>query len=151
MKTSQQGIRALCKSEKFEPVAYKDGGGVWTVGYGTIRLDGKPVVAGQRITQERAEDELGKFVAGLEAGLNAALGKTPTQQCQFDAFVNIAYNIGLPGALGSTFLRRHIAGDKKGCAEAIAMWNKDNGKTIPGLVNRRNREINMYLNGVYAV
>ena len=151
MKTSQQGIRALCKSEKFEPVSYKDSGGIWTIGYGTIRLDGKPVVAGQRITQERATDELVRFVSGLEAGITSALGRAPTSQSEFDAFINLAYNIGLPGFLGSTALKRHIDGNKKGCAEAIGWWNKVNGKTVQGLVNRRNREVQMYLNGIYAM
>lgn len=151
MKTSSQGIRALQKSEKFEPVSYKDSGGVWTIGYGTIKLDGKPVVAGQRISQDRANDELARFVAGLETGISAALGRASTLQCEFDAFVNLAYNIGLPGFLGSTALKRHIAGDKPGCAEAISWWVKDNGATVQGLVNRRNREIQMYVNGIYAL
>lgn len=151
MKTSEQGIRALMKSEKFEPAAYKDGGGVWTLGYGTIRLNGQPVVSGQRITQERAEVELKKFCGGIEDALNAAIGSAPTTQNEFDALVNLGYNIGLKGLLGSTALKRHIAGEKKGAAEAIAWWNKDNGATVKGLVNRREREVQMYLNGVYAV
>ena len=66
-------------------------------------------------------------------------------------FINLAYNIGLPGFLGSTALKRHIDGNKKGCAEAIGWWNKVNGKTVQGLVNRRNREVQMYLNGIYAM
>lgn len=151
MKTSQQGLRALQKSEGFKPNAYQDSVGVWTIGYGTIRLDGKPVVKGQRITQERAADELAKFVSGLESGISAALGKSPTKQCEFDAFINLAYNIGLSAFLGSTALKRHIDGNKKGCAEAITWWNKAGGKTLQGLVNRRQREANMYLNGVYVL
>lgn len=151
MKTSDQGIRALEKSEAFKPTAYQDSVGVWTIGYGTIRLDGAPVRAGMRITQERAEVELRKFVSGLETALTTALGKSPTKQNEFDAFINIAYNIGLSAALSSTFLKRHIAGDKKGCAEAITWFNKGGGKTIQGLVNRRAREVQMYLNGIYAL
>lgn len=162
MNTSNQGIRALMKSENFEPEAYLDGGGVWTIGYGTIRLDGAPVRRGQRITPERAEKELRNFVAGLETALNAALGKTPTTQAEFDAFINLGYNIGLgrpayngkakiSGLLTSTALARHIAGDKNGAAEAITWWNKDNGKVVRGLVNRRAREVEMYRHGVYVM
>lgn len=151
MKTSDQGIRALMKSEAFEPTAYQDGAGVWTIGYGTTRMDGAPVRSGMRITQERAEIELRKFVSGLEAGFTTALGKSPTKQNEFDAFINIAYNIGLSGALDSTFLKRHKEGDKKGCAEAITWWNKSGGKTVKGLINRRAREVQMYLNGIYSL
>lgn len=151
MKTSQQGIRALEKSEAFKPNAYQDGGGVWTVGYGTIRLDGAPVNSRTRITQERAEQELIKFISGLESALTTALGKAPITQNEFDAFINLGYNIGMKGLLSSTALRKHIDGDKKGAAAGIKLWNKDNGKTVQGLVNRREREANMYLNGVYVV
>lgn len=151
MKTSTQGIRALMKSEKFEPIAYKDSVGVWTVGYGTIKLDGKPVVSGQRITQERAEQELVKFCGGIETFLDTVLGKAPTTQTEFDAFVNILYNIGIHHKDLPTFLKRHIEGDKKGCAEAISWWNKAGGQTLKGLVNRRTREANLYLNGVYSL
>lgn len=151
MQTSSQGIRALMKSEAFEPVAYQDSVGVWTIGYGTTRIRGVPVRKGQRITQDEAREELVIFCRGLENALNSALAKTPTKQNEFDAFVNIGYNIGLPGMLDSTFLKRHIAGDKKGCAEAMKWWNKAGGKTLKGLVNRREREANMYLNGVYVM
>lgn len=151
MKTSEQGIRALMKSEELRTEAYQDSAGIWTIGYGTTRINGVKVKKGDRITPERAESELRKFVSGLEAGLTTALGKSPTKQNEFDAFVNIAYNIGLSGALGSTFLKRHIDGDKKGCAEAITWWNKSGGKTVQGLVNRRAREVQMYLNGIYVL
>lgn len=151
MKTSDQGIRALEKSEEFRPTSYQDSVGVWTIGYGTIRLNGAPVRAGMRISQEQAELELRKFVSGVETGLTTALGNAPTKQNEFDAFVNIAYNIGLPNALSSTFLKRHIAGDKKGAAEAITWFNKAGGKTVQGLVNRRAREVQMYVNGIYAL
>lgn len=151
MKTSEQGIRALMKSEELRTEAYDDGVGVWTIGYGTTRINGVKVKKGDRITPERAESELRKFVVGLEAGITTALGKSPTKQNEFDAFVNIAYNIGLPSALDSTFLKRHIEGDKKGCAEAITWWNKGGGRTLKGLVNRRAREVQMYLNGIYVL
>lgn len=151
MKTSELGIRALMKSEALRTVAYEDSVGVWTIGYGTTRINGVSVKKGQRITPEQAESELRKFVAGLEAGISSVLGRTPTKQCEFDAFINIAYNIGLSATLDSTFLRRHIAGDKKGCAEAITWWNKGGGKTLKGLVNRRAREVQMYVNGIYSL
>lgn len=153
--TSNQGRRALMKSEKFMPEAYLDSAGIWTIGYGTIRLDGQPIRRGMRITPERAEKELTKFISGLETALNSALRDVKTEQREFDAFINLGYNIGLAGLLSSTALRRHIAGDKKGAAAAIGMWNKEtrNGVKVVsnGLVNRRNREIDMYLHGVYVM
>ncbi len=151
MKTSEQGIRALMKSEELRTEAYEDSVGVWTIGYGTTRINGVKVKKGDRITPERAESELRKFVTGLEAAITTALGRTPTKQNEFDAFINIAYNIGLSGTLDSTFLKRHINGDKKGAAEAISWWNKGGGKVLKGLVNRRNREIQMYLNSIYSM
>jgi GH24 family phage-related lysozyme (muramidase) len=80
MNTSQQGLRALMKSEAFRAEAYQDSVGKWTIGYGTIKLDGKPVQKGQRITQERAAGALAEFCTGMEAALNTALRGVDTKQ-----------------------------------------------------------------------
>ncbi|AZV02249.1 hypothetical protein Arno18_63 [Pectobacterium phage Arno18] len=155
MNTSQQGLRALMKSEAFRADAYQDSVGKWTIGYGTIKLDGKPVQKGQRITQERAAGALAEFCTGMEAALNTALLGADTKQHEFDAFINLGYNIGTAGMIGSSALRLHVEGNKRAAADAFLLWNKGtiNGikQTIVGLSNRRTRERAMYLNGVYVM
>jgi lysozyme len=41
-------------------------------------------------------------------------------------------------------MRRHRAGDYAGAANAFAMWNKNDGKVMRGLVRRREAEAAMY-------
>ncbi len=50
--------------------------------------------------------------------------KVPTSQNEFDALVSETYNIGITAMQDSTFIKRHNAGDKVGCAEAMQWWNK---------------------------
>lgn len=46
MQLSYNGINALKEHEGFRSNAYKDTGGVWTIGYGTIKVEGRPVEPG---------------------------------------------------------------------------------------------------------
>jgi lysozyme len=132
--------------------AYKDGGGVWTIGYGTTAAAGLGIVPkeGMTITQAQADDLLARGVEKFAAKIRPMLRHEPTDN-QFGAFVSLAYNIG-PGAFaGSTVLRRYNAGDLEGVPDAFRMWNKDNGKVIQGLKNRREDEIRLFLTPASAV
>jgi lysozyme len=120
--------------------AYKDGGGVWTIGYGHTK-DVKP---GDVISLEQAHAFLEEDLAWAKKAVSDGV-RIPITQNQYDAFVSLCYNIGATGFKGSTTLRRFNAGDIKGAADAITWWNKDNGKVIPGLVNRRAAEKALFL------
>ncbi|XAO54202.1 endolysin [Yersinia phage vB_YenM_P778] len=152
---TQQGYRALKKSEGLKLQAYQDGAGVWTIGYGTTRIDGKPVTKGMRITEERADALFAKDLEVFTSAINSAIGSAKTSDYQFDAFVNITYNIGISAMSGSTFMRRHKDGDYTGCAQSMLSWNKITVKGVKvvsqGLANRRKREADMYLHGVYVL
>lgn len=54
--------------------------------------------------------------------------------------MSIVFNIGPGGFQGSTFLRKFMAGDPKGCADAILMWKKP-AEIIP----RRQAEADQFL------
>ncbi len=100
--------------------------------------------AGVKISKEQAEvyllKALDKFATQIEAGITA-----PINENEFGAFLSLAYNIG-PGAfLKSTALRKFNKGDKAGAAEAIKLFNKDNGKVVRGLVRRREAEVALFL------
>ena len=78
--------RLSCKS-------YKDTGGVWTIGYGTIKWLGKPVEAGQTITDKEALLALQADLAWAQTAVNQ-LVRVPLKQHMFDALVSFCYNIG---------------------------------------------------------
>ena len=59
MQISENGLAMIRQWEGCELDAYQDGGGTWTIGYGTTCYpDGKPVREGDVWTQEQADDAL---------------------------------------------------------------------------------------------
>lgn len=154
MRLSNEGLAALKFLEGFREEAYLDSAGVPTIGYGTTKVDGGPVKMGSTISKEKAEECLSKDITWAEDVVNQKV-TVETAQNEFDALVIETYNIGDTAFKESTFLKRHNAGDKAGCAEAMQWWNKItvNGKKVvsEGLKNRRRYEANIYLDGEYPV
>lgn len=142
MRVGDAGFNLIRDFEGLRVEAYKCPAGVWTIGYGHT---GPDVYKGLRITPERAcrllEQDLEKF----ETGVAEALGGAPTTQNQFDALVSFAFNCGLGAFRKSAVLRLHRAGRYKLAAAALLLWVKGGGRTLPGLLRRRNAERRLYL------
>ena len=142
MNTSQAGIDLIKSFEGLVLKAAPCPAGIPTVGYGHT---GPEVYNGLRITAEFAEDLLHQDLARFERGVDRLIAGVPTTQAQFDSFVSLAFNIGLGGFQRSSVLRHHRAGNKLRAAASFMLWVKAAGRTLPGLVRRRNAERRMYL------
>jgi len=142
MKTSQAGIDLIKSFEGLVLKAAPCPAGIPTVGYGHT---GPEVYNGLRITAEFAEDLLRQDLARFERGVERLIAGVPTTQAQFDSFVSLAFNIGLGGFQRSSVLRHHRAGNKTRAAASFLLWVKAAGRTMKGLVRRRNAERQMYL------
>lgn len=147
MDISTECLDLIALFEGFRADAYPDPVGVWTIGYGHT----KGVRPGMRITKldalkllERDADEKARDVQSL-------LRRTPAQ-CQFDALVSFAFNVGsdidadrIAEGLGdSTLLRKFNAGDDAGAHAEFGKWTHAGGKVLPGLVRRRRAEAAMF-------
>ena len=139
MKMSAQGIAFLRDREGCKLTAYKDSGGVWTIGVGST----KGVRPGQTITQFEADELLAMDLEDHD--ISPFLGDCPTKQNEFDAMMSLAFNIGLERFRNSTVLKRHKLGNRMGAANAFLLWKFDNGKVVPGLMRRRELERLLYL------
>ncbi len=64
----------------------------------------------------------------------------PLRLHQFDALVSLVFNIGSTQFKRSTLLKRLNSGDYAGAAQQFNVWCYDNGKRVPGLAARRERE-----------
>lgn len=137
MNTGKDGIALMHYYEQCRLTAYPDpatGGAPWTIGWGDT---GPDVVPGLTITQLEADIRFAKRLAReFEPGVLDVLQQNPTQS-QFDAFVSLAYNIGLTNFRASTALRKFNMGDFPAAATAILSWNKAAGKVMKGLQRRR--------------
>lgn len=151
MRTSEKGREFIKGFESLALEAYRDGGGVWTIGWGHT---GPEVREGLVWTLEQAEHMFEVDLAYFEGGVSM-LVKVPLQQYEFDALVSFAYNVGLDidqdtkaeGLGDSTLLRKLNAGDRAGAAAEFPKWRFDNGKEVRGLLRRRMSEKAMFLNG----
>jgi lysozyme len=137
MKVSNAGLDLIKKHEGLRLQAYRCPAGVWTIGYGiTSRAGVGAVTPGMKITQAEAEDMLRKALAVFERGVQDVITRRPTQ-AQFDAMVSLAYNIGVPAFRRSSVARHFNNGETDKAANSFALWNKANGKVLPGLTRRR--------------
>jgi lysozyme len=122
-------------------------GDVPTLGFGTT----EGVKPGDRITPPqaviRALQDIGKYEGAVKQCVTV-----PLHQYEYDAFVQLAYNIG-PGKEGvadgfcwlkkggpSTLVRRLNAGDYEGACRAILDWDRFKGQPLKGLTVRRQKE-----------
>ncbi len=119
-----------CRLEAY----WDDDGKVWTIGWGDT---GPDVVKGLVITQAEADKRLGDRLANEFVPGVAATIKRKAEQCEFDAMVDLAYNIGVAAFKGSTLVRKFNVGDIPGAADEFKRWNKSGGKVLLGLRRRR--------------
>lgn len=148
MKIGPRGLALIKEFEGCKLTAYRDGGGVLTIGYGHTGAD---VEEGMTITQEEADELLLLDLSDAEHGVNS-LVKVPLTQNEFDALVSFAFNVGTDidadtkaeGLGDSTLLRKLNEHDYNGAAAEFPKWCKDNGKVIPGLLRRRLAEQKLF-------
>lgn len=144
MKMSPKGLAMLQASEGCRLAAYRDGGGVWTIGYGHTR----GVAAGLTCLAVQAEAWLVEDLASAEAAV-AQLVRPTLGQDQVDALVSFVFNVGEGAFAASTLLRKLNSGDVAGAAAEFPRWVHDaQGNVEPGLVTRRAAERQMFLKGV---
>jgi lysozyme len=114
--------------------------GIWTCGWGSTGAD---VFPGRVWTQEYADKRM-----AMDAKRFSIATKYLCPDLDGDALCAIAdfaYNLG-EGRLKASTLRRKInAGDMSAAAIELRKWVNGGGRRLPGLVLRREAEINLML------
>ena len=146
---SRYGNTWFCKFTKVDTyILYKSVrqvGCVWTIGWGTtVYPSGQKVKKGDKITLEQAKQYKAYDLARFEKAVNDAV-KVPLNQNQFNALVSLAYNIGEKAFAGSTLVKRLNEGNYKAAADQFLVWVNAGGKRMQGLINRRNKEREVFL------
>lgn len=138
MRTSKIGRVVLTAREGIRLHAYRDSKGIWTVGVG--HAYGPPTVhMGMSITADEADQILAADLVKFETTVNEA-ARVPLADHEFDALVSVCFNIGQFGFSHATFMTRLNAGDRRGCAAAFSMWEKNSE-----LIGRREAEKAQFL------
>ena len=145
MSVSNKGVGLICEFEGKRLVAYDDGVGVWTIGFGTIKYpNGTRVKKGDTCTLDQAKEYMRHDLIEFEHTVNSSV-KVPLNQNQFDALVSLAYNIGSNAFKSSTLVKKLNTGDYQGAADQFNVWVNGGGKRMQGLVNRRDKEKLLFL------
>ena len=129
-------------------------GDVPTIGYGTTtRQDGSPVQMGDTITEPEARRRAVADINNVYAtGIKKCLGETLVYQHEFDALVDVAYNIGVAKTCQSGMVRSFKTGNyKAGCeyilkyrfSQGVDCFLPENARRCGGIKKRREYEYRM--------
>jgi lysozyme len=145
-KVSKTGLELIKKYEGFRANPYKCPAGVPTIGYGaTYYPDGKRVkMTDAPVTEKQATEMLKSMLVGFEKAVDTYCIDTINQN-QFDALVSFAYNVGTNALKNSTLLKKlNVNANDPTIKDEFKKWVKAGGKTLKGLVTRRNEEADLY-------
>jgi GH24 family phage-related lysozyme (muramidase) len=149
-----RGLALTKSSEAFRARVYNDPVGFCTVGYGhlikRVRCDGTepreffPSISEAHATRLLTEDlALAEFPVLSEISRDVSL-----TQAQFDALVDFVFNVGARNFRESTLLEVINARQPHRVPAQLQRWVYADGKKMPGLVTRRQREAAMFMEGV---
>ena len=136
---SKNGLHLTEQFEGCRLKSYQDQNEIWTIGYGHTY----GVRQGMTCTQYQAEQWLSDDVHESEKEVNA-LVKVPLNQNQFDALVDLVFNVGSGNFRNSTLLKLLNLGAFDRAAKEFEKWNRAGGIVRDGLTRRRFAEENLF-------
>lgn len=150
--TSERMRKALAQEEGMRLTVYRDVAGYPTVGIGHLVRPEDGLKVGDRITREKAMAFLAQDLKTAEQAVVKVVGDLKLYQHEFDALVDLAYNVG-EGTLSeseSPDLNRAIAqADYTGIAQELD-YRFAGGRIAGGLVHRSERRAQIFREANYA-
>lgn len=139
LRSSNKAYELIKKYEGLRLIAYKavSTEKYYTIGYGHY---GKNITKGMIITKETAESLLHNDIKKAENAVNIYNPLYSFNQCQYDALVSFAFNVGNIKQLTNNG-KRTISQ----IANALPLYCKSGGVKLNGLVKRRNEELTLFL------
>ncbi len=150
MQISDQGLAFIKSKEGFKANPYLDSGGKPTIGYGTTYyIDGGDVQLGDpEIDEEEAAGCLSYVCHYIGCRLDNLI-EVDLDQYQIDAIFDFCYNLGVDNFSKSTLLKYINDNDFNNASNELLKWCHQEKTVIPGLLNRRKAEKELFLNGIY--
>lgn len=110
-------------------------GDVPTIGFGST----EGVKLGDKTDPVRALARAHADIQHKETAVKKCV-TAPLYQYEYDAYVDLAYNIGTGNFCSSTLVKKLNAQDYAGACKEILRWNRANGRVVKGLTLRREKE-----------
>lgn len=143
--------QALTEEEGVRHTVYRDVAGYPTVGVGHLVRPGDGLRVGDRISDGQARAFLDADLKSAEAAARELLGALPVHQHEFDALVDLIYNVG-PGNVSaeeSPRLNRAIAAGDYEAIAAELEYTFAGGAYARGLDHRSERRMQMFREASY--
>jgi GH24 family phage-related lysozyme (muramidase) len=145
------GLAVTKKGEGWRKKLYNDVAGFCTIGYGHLikraRCDGsEPADWLDGITEPEGEALLVADMKDAQIVVMLAVNASITDT-QYGALCDFVFNVGGSAFRKSTLLKVVNAGQHDQVANQLMRWTVAGGKQVPGLLNRRKQEIELYYQG----
>ncbi len=152
LSVSNDLLAAMVEEEGVRYDVYRDVAGYPTVGVGHFVLPEDNLSLGDTISHERAMELLEQDLRKAEKGVQKLVGDLPINQHEFDALVDLVFNVG-EGTVSdrkSPKLNAAIeSGDYDGIAEELEYTTAKN-RIARGLVYRSERRSQIFMNADYS-
>ncbi|WP_234026880.1 lysozyme [Erythrobacter sp. HKB08] len=151
LETSDEMKEALIEEEGVRLTVYRDVAGYPTVGVGHLVKPGDKLRVGDRISEERALDFLDRDLQIAERGVQRLVGDLRLTQHEFDALVDLVFNVGEGNVseARSPRLNEAIASGDYTAIAAELEYHHAGGAKAKGLVYRSERRTNIFLEATY--
>ena len=152
LSASDDLIEAIIDDEGVRYDVYRDMAGHPTVGVGHFVLPEDNLRIGDTISHERAMTLLEQDLAKAEDVVRRLLGELPVSQHEFDALVDLVFNVGEGTVSQSSSPRLNEAiaiGDYEGMADELHYATAGN-RVAKGLILRSERRAQIFMNGEYG-
>lgn len=145
-KINNIALEIIKEFEGFKSKPYLCSAGIPTIGYGsTYYANGKSVTMKDKpIDELQANILLENTVSKFQDGVNS-LVKSKINENKQAALISFAYNLGLSALKNSTLLKKVNSNPQDlTIAQEFNRWINANGVPVKGLINRRNKESQLY-------
>lgn len=151
LSVSDEFKRALIEEEGMRTTVYRDVAGYPTVGVGHLVTPTDRLKVGDRVSKARIRKMLEKDLRIAEEAVARLVGKLPLYQYEFDALVDLVFNVG-EGNVAPDESPRLNAAIEQADYEAIASeldYRHAAGRIANGLVYRSDRRAKIFMEANY--
>ena len=151
LRVSDSFKEALVQEEGVRDVVYRDVAGYPTVGCGHLVTPGDGLKVGDKVSYDQILDFLEDDLKEAEEAVVRLVGDLPLFQHEFDALVDLVYNVGEGNVSRKTSPRLNaaiVAGDYDGIAAELE-YRFAAGEMARGLVYRSERRARIFTNASY--
>jgi GH24 family phage-related lysozyme (muramidase) len=146
------GIKLTKQSEGWVPTLYNDAAKYCTIGYGHLvkraPCNGtEPLEFLKGLTEPQGSDLLVRDLATSQYSVMRSVSVSLTDG-QFAALTDFTFNVGAENVRGSTLLRLVNSKELDRIPAQFRRWVLAGGKAWPGLKQRREREIELFFEGL---